>query len=439
MGRAPDFPIIHRAGSVVVRIYRQERPAERGRESRAFYALSWHDAGGVRRIRQFADLEVARAEARLKAEALAAGRSEAASALSMDDVALLAELRRVAGAIQPLHALQEWAKARELCGDNLLSAAQSWANSKRAKTAATVAQAVQGFLTLKKQAGVAMKSYNAYLAPLAEEMGDAPLAGLSAAMLTSWAHERFGDEETEVAHPGTFNTVRRRLVTCWKWARDSGLLPDTVKTQADLIEPMRESAHKIGILSVPVFAQVLALMRGKHPDYLAVAALAGFAGLRRAELHAQTWEDIDLKRGLLRVTRAKRGTVAYRLVHLCPAAVAWLHLAQRPEKTAEGTLVSPSWGVDRMRSYAREAKLDLPENAFRHSFVSYRCAATGNVAETAQEAGNSASVVHRHYRELVAKEDGFAWFALTPETISASGEIIPLAQPSQAKKRAVKA
>lgn len=422
MARAPSFPIIVRSGSVAVRVYRITRPAERTRAERTFYTVAWHDAGRTRRTQQFADLEAAKAEARLKAEALAAGRSEAAVSLSMDDVALISELRRIAGKTPPLAAMEEWAKAKTLCGDHLLTAAKAWAEAHRATKSASVAEAVEAFLTAKRRAGVAMKSYEAFLPYLAADMGEAPLATVTASALENWIHERYGDEETEVANPSTFNTGRKRCVALWNWARDKGLVADTVKTQADLVHPMQEGAQKIGIISVETFARVLAEVKAKRPDLVAVAALAGFAGLRRAELHAQTWEDIDLKRGLLRVTSAKKGTVAYRLVHLCDAAVEWLAGAQRQEKDEQTgkTPLSPPWGVDRVRSLAREAKpvIEVPENAFRHSFVSYRVADTGNVAETALEAGNSAAVVHKHYRELVAKEDGAAWFALTPAKVA---------------------
>lgn len=420
MARPPSFPIIVRSGSVAVRIYQVERPAERNRAARRFYTVAWHDAGGARRTKQFAELEAARAEAKFKVEALAGGRSEAAAGMSMDDVALLNELRRIAGKTPPLAAFEEWARAKALCGEHLLTAAQAWADSKRATKSATVAEAVEAFLTAKRRAGVSMKSYEAFLPHLATDVGAAPISTITATTLEDWIHERYGDEETETANPSTYNTGRKRCVSLWRWARDKGLVADTVKTQADLIEPMREGSQRIGILGVETFARVLALLRDHHPDHLAVAALAGFAGLRRSELHEQSWEDIDLARGILRVTSAKKGTAAYRLVHLCPAAVEWLTQAPRQEKDEERSItpISPSWGMDRVRAFAREEKLTCPENGFRHSFVSYRVAATGNVAETALEAGNSAAVVFKHYRELVSKDDGKAWFALTPAKVA---------------------
>ena len=39
--------------------------------------------------------------------------------------------------------------------------------------------------------------------------------------------------------------------------------------------------------------------------------------------------------------------------------------------------------------------------ALRHSCASYRLAETGDAARTAYELGNSAAMVHRHYKALV--------------------------------------
>ena len=52
-------------------------------------------------------------------------------------------------------------------------------------------------------------------------------------------------------------------------------------------------------------------------------------------------------------------------------------------------------------------------NALRHSYASYRFAQTGDAGRVAGELGNSAAVVHRHYRELVKPTDAQRWFAVT--------------------------
>ena len=54
-------------------------------------------------------------------------------------------------------------------------------------------------------------------------------------------------------------------------------------------------------------------------------------------------------------------------------------------------------------------------NALRHSFISYRVAATQDVAKVSLEAGNSPQMIFRHYRELVRPADAVKWFAIAPK------------------------
>lgn len=82
-------------------------------------------------------------------------------------------------------------------------------------------------------------------------------------------------------------------------------------------------------------------------------------------------------------------------------------------KERKGSLCT-NLAVDRIRVIARDAKFELPETCFRHSFISHRVAQTGNVAEIALEAGNSPQILFRHYREHFTKDEGAAWFGISP-------------------------
>jgi len=53
-------------------------------------------------------------------------------------------------------------------------------------------------------------------------------------------------------------------------------------------------------------------------------------------------------------------------------------------------------------------------NSLRHSFCTFRAAATKNVPQTALEAGNSAATIFSHYRALANEAEGKAWFAVVP-------------------------
>jgi hypothetical protein len=70
---------------------------------------------------------------------------------------------------------------------------------------------------------------------------------------------------------------------------------------------------------------------------------------------------------------------------------------------------------------AREGQLadtlkPWPSNGLRHSFVSYRLAATNDAAKTALESGHSQEILHAHYKELVRPEAAADFFAIRSKT-----------------------
>ena len=90
-------------------------------------------------------------------------------------------------------------------------------------------------------------------------------------------------------------------------------------------------------------------------------------------------------------------------------------------------MISPHLlGLDDVRKFAREAKIPCPDNAFRHSYITYRVAATGNIDETSLEAGTSREKIFKHYRELVGKDEGLDWFALTRKAVDKTGQIVAM-------------
>ena len=398
------FPHEIRSGSVSVTIYRVERPATGRQAAREIFTLAWH-VGGRRRTRQFTSFKSAEEDGRLKAGQLASGRVEAAAAMTLEDSEVLLAARDIAGEVPVLTALEEWQRARALCKGSILPACELWAETQTAKIQdVTATEAAKQFLEAKRRAGVdTTAGLERTLPKFLDAFGEQAMCTISARALQAWLDT--------MDHPSTRNSHRRRIVTFFRWARKVGMLPGSAQTEIEKTDLAKEKPLDIGILTVPQFSAVLQLMRKKHPEHLAAAVLAGFCGLRRKEIHAQAWKDVVLNRGHLRVTAAKANTPAKRLVPLCPAAVEWLLLCDR-----SGDLVSPPWGLDLIRRFCREAKppIPCPENGFRHGYISHRAAQTGNLAETAMESGNSVRVIHAHYRELVAKEDGEAWFSIRP-------------------------
>ena len=404
MPRQPEFPVVIKAGPASVRIYRVKHKSNK---SGFAYVLVWK-SGRARKLQQFASLGAATEEARIKVAQLADGRVAGAE-MSKRDRDELVEARRLCGDIPLLAALEEWKRSRDLAGGQLIPAAEAWATRNgKGFQVICVAEVVDQFLAAKKRLGVDVSaSYMKILPTLTAVLGERSLDSLSSRELSAWLDQRH-------PRPVTRNTARKRIVTLWRWARKQGFLPRDALTEAEQTDTAREPPKKIGVISSETYRRLLEYVRANQGEYLAPLVFAGLCGLRRSEIHGQSWKDVEIDRALLHVTTAKRNTPAYRLVPLSPNAIAWLNLCAGREGE-----VCEDLAVDHIRKVGREAGFVLPKNCFRHSFISHRVAKTGNVAETSLEAGNSPEEIFRDYRELFSKSEGEAWFNIFPSSAAA--------------------
>ena len=182
-----------------------------------------------------------------------------------------------------------------------------------------------------------------------------------------------------------------------------------------------EPAPVIGIIDGARYEIALRHFQAQHDELLAALVLAGLCGLRRTEIHTQAWEDVNLERKHLLVPSVTRGTPAGATLR-CRRGLAQSN--QRPKKGNMCPMIDgprgrqPSLAIDGIRRIVKDAELfpgwELPKNCFRHSYISHRVAATGDIPRTSMDAGNSADEINRHYRELVMPDEGKRFFEILP-------------------------
>ena len=412
------FPHEIREQSVVVKIYRQK---SKSNASGFSYPFTWIGANGVEKTTR-ADLAVAVTEAKLKASQLAAGVS-AANQLTNADANELFQARDMAShhGIPLLSALSEWAKARELAGPSIVSVCEEWARRKADTiTRIKVADAIEKFIAAKdalKKKGT--RTYVSKLKPVGETFG--------AFYLDSITTKDWSKFLSRIEDGVTHNDIRKRIVTLSRWAQRNSYLSIELKPSIENTERAKESPTTIGILTAAEFKKHLEHFREHHPEHLAAVVLAGFAGLRSDEIQGkrdetekrQLWGDIYLNPGkdrspFLSVSFAKENTPSARLVYLCDAAVAWLKICPQPHQGP----VCQARALEKIRSIARKAKFRLPEKCYRHSWITYKIALTGDKPATATEAGNSVTTIDKHYRVPRPRHDGQAWFGIRPKKAS---------------------
>lgn len=412
MGRSQPvtWPQRIAVGNVVVKVYRNAAPrAKTGWE----YTLAWQTEAGRQR-KAFADQSVALAEARLKAEQIDSGQVQAAG-MSREDRDELVTLREIAGAVPPVVALKEWARARELTQGHVVPAAEAWAarNGRSSRDRITVGQAIDRYMAAREADGInvlrgagrtfAVKRQSVVDRSFRAVLGHAPLADVTPNQIAEWLANH--------PHAVSRNTHRKRIVALFRWSRRRGYLPLDVMTAAERTDRAREPSEQIGLVTADELRRAFGLIAAKQPKYVPALAVAAFCGLRRSEVHGQLWEDVDFERQTLRVSAAKPNTPARRVVPLCDPAPAWL----APYRQENGRLCA-NLTMDRIRDICRTAdpRLDLADNGFRHSWISARVELSGDIPRTSIEAGNTPRVIHRHYLELMRREDAEAWFSVTP-------------------------
>src|SRR4029077_20664546 len=112
------------------------------------------------------------------------------------------------------------------------------------------------------------------------------------------------------------------------------------------------------------------------------------------------------------------------LIPIVPNLAEWL--THRPGAGERVWPHSKPYLFEAMREAADKARVPWKANGLRHSFISYRLAATSDVAKVALEAGNSAAMIFRHYRELATEAEAAEWFGIVPAA-SEAGNVVRLA------------
>lgn len=176
--------------------------------------------------------------------------------------------------------------------------------------------------------------------------------------------------------------------------------------------------------------ELIEMLCSIRPALVPWLAVAAFCGLRTAEILRLDWREVNLQRRFVEVKALNAKTASRRLIPICDAAVAWL----MPHWREEGPVAPYSeenkfhaallHDVNAARKAAGKAEpFRWKRNGLRHSFCSFRLAVTSDAAKTALEAGNSPTMIFKHYRELTTPEEAQRWFSVMPP---ASDKIIPL-------------
>lgn len=216
--------------------------------------------------------------------------------------------------------------------------------------------------------------------------------------------------------PGSFNAYLRICKGLFIWALRNEYITSNPFAH---IKTKKREVCEIAILSV---GEVQALLQAAR-DYkggilLPYVAICIYAGLRPdSEMRHLTWDKINLKDGEIRVVKGKTDTP--RLVELPECLISLLQQCD-PSQPIHPTNFRRIWGEVRRAagfksglSGKAEADKHLKpwvRDIMRHTAISYRVRATGDIFTTATWAGNSPEIIKRHYLGLVTQAERKKFF-----------------------------
>jgi integrase len=270
----------------------------------------------------------------------------------------------------------------------------------------TVAELSREVVEAKKKDGHApmyIADLRKRLARFAADFGKRPIAGINVEELDNWLRNLDCSPKSRAnfrANVGVLFSYaeRRRMI-------DSNPVLRTARPKLPDLPP--------GIFSVNELRALLNAASRVAPDVVPMLAIGAFMGVRDSEIKRLNWNEIDLARGFVELKASKTKSARRRIVELQPNLSAWLS----PYAAMTGAVVPANARnkLDQVRKAAAELTR-WPKNGLRHSFASYRLAATHDAPRVASELGHtSPQMLYSTYRELVLPEEAARYWKLVPD------------------------
>ena len=268
----------------------------------------------------------------------------------------------------------------------------------------TIAQLATEVLAAKQRDGYGalyLTDLRKRLTRFARDFGSQPVAAITVEELDDWLRN------LECA-PKTRANFRANVGVLFSYAERRRMIdsnPVKRTTAPKLIDKAPE------IFSVDELTALLNAAQSKSPDVVPMLTVAAFAGLRDAEIKRLDWSEIDLKRGFIEVKASKAKSARRRLIRIQPNLAVWL----TPYTSISGAIV-PTNARTKIDRVWHAAELPYwPLNGLRHSFASYRLAATNDAASVAAELGHtSTKMLYSTYREVVLPEEAERYWNIAP-------------------------
>jgi integrase len=242
---------------------------------------------------------------------------------------------------------------------------------------------------------------------------DVRTSELTTARIESWLSGLKTEDEKPLA-VATRNQVQRYVFGILRYGVKIGVL------QSNPLEGVNKArSRKMKPITVLTPEQTGFLLHNASQEVVPFFAIGLFAGLRVDEIMKLDWKHINLESQKIDLTWFPTKTLQPRWAPISDN----LKEILTPFSKTEGCVIPRSH--QRLRKFREKAEKasglwPYPQNAMRHSFISYRLALTENVAKVALEAGHDPKTLVQWYRKPILKSDAEAYFKISTNPSSAT-------------------
>ena len=218
----------------------------------------------------------------------------------------------------------------------------------------------------------------------------------------------------EVGRPGmkTYNNRRGILSTFIKFAFQRGWIAENPIPKV----PHYRIRRKRGVALTFTAAQARTLMEhietcdgGRWVPYFALCLFAGIRpGVPHGEITKLKPEAVNLEEGMIHISAEVSKVREPRKVTISPNLAAWL----RAYPLKKFPIITGNFKKRRMKFVKQ---FGLTHDVLRHTFISMFVAKFRSIGEAAIQAGNSESIIRKHYLDLKSSAEAEEFFGILPK------------------------
>lgn len=305
-----------------------------------------------------------------------------------------------------------------------------------------VGQAAKECLSAKRKEGKGLRylqQFEINLGKFTKRFSDRPLGSVKDYEIEKWLDDQYRGGKGLA--PTTRNNLLTYVVAFYSWCVEEGRTAQNPALKIKYLKLRRHSDDdsSLGRLLTP--DQLRLIIASCPGDFLPTLCLLAFAGVRPAEMARLRWSHLRNNSKTLYLNRGITKTDEGRTTPI-PEAVARYLEKQRPEGEDDGFIFKGcrndavkglSDEEEARRDVNRVSRLNVrlnrlkkavrkhfpwPSNALRASALSYRVQVTGSTDRTAEEMGNSKTILKRTYQELTTEAEAKDWFSVDPDYTS---------------------